>query len=48
MRMHLAVEAAQMGASASQVLRAVQDELAEIQAAQQPENTLKLPRKGGR
>jgi GntR family transcriptional regulator len=44
----LVVEAAQMGASAGQVLQAVQDELAELHATQQPENTLKLPRKGGR
>ena len=44
----LAVEAAQMGASAGQVLQAVQAELAELNAAPQPENTLKLPRKGGR
>jgi GntR family transcriptional regulator len=44
----LVVEAAQMGASAGQVLRAVQEELADLHAAQQPENTLKLPRKGGR
>lgn len=44
----LAVEATQMGASTEQVLQAVQDELAELHAAPQPENTLKLPRKGGR
>ena len=42
----LVVEAAQMGAPASQVLRVVQEELAELQGAEDSENTIKLPRKG--
>lgn len=41
----LAVEAAQMGAPASQVLKAVQEELADLQEVEEPENTLRLPRR---
>jgi GntR family transcriptional regulator len=41
----LVVEAAQMGAPANQVLKAVQEELAELQEGEESENTVKLPRR---
>ncbi len=40
----LVVEAAQMGAPASQVLRAVQEELEELQEPEEAEQPLRLPR----
>ncbi len=41
----LAVEATQMGASPGQVLRTVQEEVAELQESQDSENTVRLPRR---
>ncbi len=42
----LVVEAAQMGATASHVLKAVQEELAVLEGDEAPVKTLRLPRRG--
>jgi len=39
----LVVEAVQMGAPATQVIKAVQDELAQVQSTEASDNTLRLP-----